>query len=278
MIVSGTVGAGIAFLEKKQSVPQTHDTKTFAQNTPQKVRKIVLPTDTRRTDTPAKMNESLNLYQKKIPSTRKIVSPVPKSTQSVQSDTQDIVSLFSTLMGKQKNTPAFTPYSADVFLNNGLSNTSATSIVKKEETQYQKNLRSYGNALGTQLQAFEAQHTDQISGVKAFLNDYSDTGALTLLGNDYIAFGEKIKHIANPVPSINDSVADAYIQVGEGLISITKGSTKDAAMVKKLLAYNKKAEAVATQYSTLVSLFATNNIVFDTFEPGSVFNVQQFSL
>ncbi len=146
----------------------------------------------------------------------------------------------------------------------------------QERTPLQSALYSYGNDMGTFIQAFESTHTNTAQIQKDHVEDRTNSqkiGVLRRLGEDYAQLGSELaalQNIPSSAQSAHTAYANSYIEVGANLVKIAL-TTSDEEFLKALETYNASVESLSRRFFILTTVFSTNGVKFSSTEPGSVF-------
>lgn len=146
----------------------------------------------------------------------------------------------------------------------------------QERTPLQSELYSYGNDIGTFIQAFESLHTNIAQIQKDHMEDRTNSqkiGGLRRLGEDYAQLGSElaaIQSIPSSAQSAHTAYANSYIEVGANLEKIAT-TKSDEEFLKALEVYNASVESLSRRFFILTTVFSTNGVKFSSTEPGGVF-------
>jgi hypothetical protein len=211
---------------------------------------------------------------------RAVRATLPQTAQKTpeQTEREEIQNIFNSLIGTNitdKLAQTRTPYDAveDTIWFGGYTSPPSTVTEEPGETETQQALRSYGNALGSVLSAFNLAQGDQVALLDAFMQDRTNTAALKKLTDGYIRLSADIATIAKPaqVTSISNGLVASYKAVGELLWNLTLAKN-DEELVERMLVYNASSKNVAQYHIALITLFKANGVKFESYEPGSMFS------
>ncbi len=152
-------------------------------------------------------------------------------------------------------------------------------------TALQQSLFDYGNAVGSFIQEYDAQHRNQVQVLSDASKDRQNTTkrvSLEYIGYDMQKIGERINGIDN-VPSVvlspHTTLSKAYIDMGKKLILMADAlPERDPDLVKAILTYDSSVDTYTKDYVALALLFQTYGVTFASTDSGSVFTFSQSSL
>ncbi|MDP2650378.1 MAG: hypothetical protein Q8P16_02320 [bacterium] len=199
------------------------------------------------------------------------------------SGSEDISTMFNSLLGPKLvdrqgipsgsgSAGSYQPYGNEIFWSGQYNDTQAPAPESDAETPLQEELHAYGNELGAKLRSFLSAEGDQAALLDRFVKDRSEISELLALTNAYAELSATLAKIKAPVPLANThaGLVSSYAEVGEYLWDLTNAKD-DFVLLDKMLAYNKKSEAVAKHHVTIITIFKAHGVEFASGEPGSVF-------
>jgi len=190
----------------------------------------------------------------------------------VQSPYSDFKSFVETFLGTSitQNTTSETGTDEGIWLGGYTS--SVQPVVETSESNIQKSIRLYTNAIATTISDFNLAQGNQTDTLKVFVNNRADTSGLEQLSNNYVALSEKIDAIEVPpqANTVQSGLVSAYKAVGEQLWDLSLAQN-DEDFLNKILTYNKSSEEVAKYHVALATLVKAYGVTFQPNEPGKVF-------
>ncbi len=152
--------------------------------------------------------------------------------------------------------------------------------VPKTKTPEELALISYGNAVGTKLQAFAAVNVNMTQTLTNQVNDrtnISKGNAVRDLGLRYRTLGENVlamTDIPSSFQNAHKTLGESYVQLGTALSKVPD-ATDDQGFIAAITAYNTKADAYTNAFVAMVTLFSSQGITFEETDAGSVFSFRR---
>lgn len=146
----------------------------------------------------------------------------------------------------------------------------------------QQELFEYGNEAGEAILLFERLHPNTAQVLKDQAEDRSDAAkaaALVALGNALASIGttmQKIENVPDDIASLNDSLAQGYIDAGVKLARVPQAQS-DEDFVKAILTYDSSVHVLAQRFGAVASYFALNDVTFANTDAGSAFSFSSAS-
>jgi hypothetical protein len=146
----------------------------------------------------------------------------------------------------------------------------------RARTATQQALYDYGNEVGSLVQTYENNHSNQVQTLKDQVADRTDpakNAAVAAVGNDLAALGRSIAGIDSVPPAAqatNSALAKSYEAMGANLARVPLAQT-DSGFVAAINAYNASADTFTRHYVALAELFGAYGVTFEQGDPGSAF-------
>lgn len=141
----------------------------------------------------------------------------------------------------------------------------------------QEALFAYGNEIGRRVQGFAAVNPNISQTVinQATNRDNRAYGdAVIELGNRYKALGQGIlgyRDVPEVAQAVHIALGESYINLGTAL-SAVPAATEDQAFIAAITTYNNKADAFTLAFVNMVSLFSSQDVTFESTDPGAAFS------
>jgi hypothetical protein len=149
-----------------------------------------------------------------------------------------------------------------------------SSTKESEETTEQKNIRDYGNTVGTIIQTFVLTNAKQDERLGLFVTQRSESSRAYVekLATNYDTLANKIDATSG-LPDFNEAqknLASGYHAIADGL-RVLKKATSDEDVYPLMLTYNEHVEIFGGHFITFALLFKEKGITFKDYEPGVIF-------
>ncbi len=136
-------------------------------------------------------------------------------------------------------------------------------------------MRDYGNNYGKKIKLFAITTGDQPKIMNEFIQGRGNPGntdALLSLAQKYIDLAEELLKIDGPenIKVFGIALANAYREVGEATIELSKMTSSDEGAINYIHAYNKSVDNFAREFVALSSVFGAFGIKFNKGEGGDI--------
>lgn len=143
-------------------------------------------------------------------------------------------------------------------------------------TPSQQSLYDYGNDIGTLIQNFETLHANMASILTNQAEDRENSDKAQALKGLGLAYKDLAAHIAQVEPpstaaSANTALAQAYTNVGDGLIAIPDAADGDTTFLAAIKSYDAKVDALNRALVAIATIFSISGVQFGASDPGSAF-------
>ncbi len=161
----------------------------------------------------------------------------------------------------------------------------ATSSPVSGRTPAQQALYLYGNEIGSYVEGYDAQNSDQDQVLSDANNDRQSAtkaAAVERIGTSLETVGQGIAETTGvPASAVadNTALANSYIAIGKALVTVGQSEAlSDSALVSAIEAYDAAVDTFNKNYIALATLFSTSGVTFSAGDPGSVFTFTSNSL
>ncbi|HET8581353.1 MAG TPA: hypothetical protein VFL98_02715 [Candidatus Paceibacterota bacterium] len=136
-------------------------------------------------------------------------------------------------------------------------------------------LRSYGNAAGAYVSAFESVSSSQQDALQAFFDTPSDAtaAAVTADADAMDALAQELARMSDVPPAVqtvHENLAAAY-RVAAGKLRAVGNARSDSDLSAAVTSYDESAQALGSAFVAMVSFFSSHDVVFADGEAGHVF-------
>lgn len=152
----------------------------------------------------------------------------------------------------------------------------ATSTPSPTRTETQQKLFNYGNDVASYIQTYEDSNRNAPAALKDQAEDRQNPQkiqAVKLVAAGLRTVGESLlgmEELPSSVAGLHKALAESYIDVGKKLAKIPD-APGDETFIEAITAYNAAADALASNYVALATLFSVSGVTFSSQDPGSIF-------
>ncbi len=206
-------------------------------------------------------------------------SPLAANPEAAQN--AEFNSILAQLSGPPPKKPLPSPdKTLDVYAFIPSSIPAYTGVEKESSlTPTQVALKSYGNDIGTSIQAYEDRHRDAAQILKNFIEDRGSSvkkEAQKQLGAELVSVGKAMENtqgVPKEAAAPGMALAKSYQEIGSNLAAVPDNSRNED-IVAAVTKYNASADRFVQNFIALSLLFQTYDVKFAADDPGSVFVLQ----
>lgn len=210
--------------------------------------------------------------------------PIPITVSNTAPDTSDSFDLQSLIASITRTSGTNSANSSSVsdtsvatsydFIPQGLISTPSPGRARTPDQQL---LYEYANEAGSYVQVYEDSHRDTSPVLKDQIADRGNAQkgqAVKDIGIALKNVGLSLEHMDNipsAVRSMNQALADGYIEIGTKLIVVPDARTDDA-FIAAITSYNASVDAFVGKFVAVAQYLSLSGVVFSPTDPGSVFS------
>lgn len=186
----------------------------------------------------------------------------------------DITDLLATLT-KKSTAPLKPEKSGESVLSFIPEGLVSTSSPQQRRTAKQALLYDYANTIGSYVQGVESSNTRMVQSLTAVLQDRGNSAKMAeaeQIAQSYGDLAKSLKDVSVPkdVRGLHDAFVESHAAVDTHLRAVIQ-SASDSDLVSAIGTYNESAEQYIRNYLALVTFFESEQVRFDSFDPGSIF-------
>lgn len=163
---------------------------------------------------------------------------------------------------------------AYAFIPQGLISTSSpqTSRTPQQDALYQ-----YGNEVGSLVQSFEIEHSNESQVLKDQIEDRGNAAkasAVQQLAQNLSALGTSISNVTDTpseMVSAQSALAAGYTSIGAKLKLVPQAQS-DTDLINAVKGYDAAADVFIKNYVAFATVFSAYGVIFASEDPGSVFS------
>lgn len=178
----------------------------------------------------------------------------------------------STTETNTENTGLFSQLVSNFWGEKNTDTASATAQPAAESDPLKKQLKDYGNAVGSKIKSFvEGPGKDQNDMLTSFIGNPIDNQHVLDLAESYTALADIIDETdaPNAFTDKQKKLSEGYRSVADGLKVLSEASTSD--MYDKMITYNNHVESFGSAFVQFALTFGVFGVTFSPDEPGGIF-------